>query len=180
MGQNAHRTQEVQRMHTLVILAANGDVAEVKTAFDVRTIAGLAATAVPVVVQVLSKKTASAGLKALLNVVGVSLVTALAFITDPGNTVITWQTVVNVFLTALVTSVTSYNVLKAFGISGTIAEKTKGIGFDSPPSVQTEDAGAEDELEPAPAVVPGADYPGGQADPEVTDPAQLHEVEDEK
>jgi len=156
-------------MHTLVILAANGDVQEIKTVVDVRSIAILLSALVPIAVQVLSKKTASSGLKALLNLIGVTLASVFAFVIDPGNTVVTWQTCVNVGIAALVTSLASYNVLKAFGISGTIAEKTKGIGFGSPPTVQTDDVGAEDELAPDEAGPVAQPAPGRQVDSEAVD-----------
>jgi hypothetical protein len=131
-------------MHTLVILAA-GEVQEVATVIDVRALAMLGSVLVPVVVQVVTKRTASEGLRALLGVLGAAVVTTLAFVVDPGNTVVNWVTVVNVFIASLVTVVGSYlAVYKPFGIAGYIADKTGNFGVGSPPTVQFEEKGAED------------------------------------
>lgn len=131
--------------HTLVVLVAAGEVQEVSTVIDVRALAVLGSVLVPLLVQLLVKKTASEGVKAALALLGSVLVTVLAFVIDPGDTVVNFTTVINVFITTVVAQLTAYlAVFKPLGIAGTIAEKTKGFGIGSPPNLQTADVGQEE------------------------------------
>lgn len=112
---------------------------------DVRQIAIIASLAVPLLVNLASKQTASDGLKAVLNVVGSALVSALALWINPTDQPVTIWLFVNTFLAALVASFVAYKaVWKPTGISGTVAEKTANVGFGSPPSMETDDKGAEE------------------------------------
>ncbi len=112
---------------------------------DVRQIAIIASLAVPLLVNLASKQTASDGLKAVLNIVGSALVSALALWVNPTDQPVTIWLFVNTFLAALVASFVAYKaVWKPTGISGTVAEKTANVGFGSPPTLETEDKGAEE------------------------------------
>lgn len=112
---------------------------------DVRQIAIIASLAVPLLVNLVSKKSASDGLKAVLNIVGSALVSALALWVNPTDQPVTIWLFVNTFLAALVASFVAYKaVWKPTGISGTVAEKTANVGFGSPPTLETEDKGAEE------------------------------------
>ncbi len=131
-------------MHTLVIVVA-GEVQEAATVIDVRALAILGSVLVPLVVGLVTKRTASDGLKAALGILGSVIVTVLAFVVDPGNTVVNWITVTNVFITSLVSQLTAYlAVYKPLGVAGTVAAKTGGFGLGSPPTLETENKGAED------------------------------------
>lgn len=111
---------------------------------DVRQIAIIASLAVPLLVNLASNKSASDGLKAVLNIVGSALVSALALWINPTGQPVTLWLFVNTFLAALVASFVAYKaVWKPTGVSGTIAEKTASIGLGSPPSMETDDKGAE-------------------------------------
>jgi hypothetical protein len=112
---------------------------------DVRQIAIIASLAVPLLVNLASKKSASDGLKAVLNIVGSALVSALALWVNPTDQPVTIWLFVNTFLAALVASFVAYKaVWKPTGISGTVAEKTADFGVGSPPSMETDDKGAEE------------------------------------
>lgn len=112
---------------------------------DVRQIAIIASLAVPLLVNLASKQTASDGLKAVLNIVGSALVSALALWVNPTDQPVTIWLFVNTFLAALVASFVAYKaVWKPTGISGTVAEKTADFGVGSPPSMETDDKGAEE------------------------------------
>jgi hypothetical protein len=117
---------EVHRMHNLVILAADGTVAQAKTVLDVRSVAMLLSLFVPVAVSFVAHRTAPPWVKAAFNVFFVAVASAVAFVTDPGNTVLTWQTVVNVFIASLITSLGSLNLLKAFKVTGAINDSAIG------------------------------------------------------
>lgn len=112
---------------------------------DVRQIAILASLAVPLLVNLASKQSASDGLKAVLNIVGSALVSALALWINPTEQPVTIWLFVNTFLAALVASFVAYKaVWKPTGVSGTIADKTANIGLGSPPTLETDNKGAED------------------------------------
>lgn len=167
---------------TLVILAADGEVAEVATVIDVRALAILGSILIPLAVQLLTRKTASEGLQATLALLGSVLVTVLAFVADPGNTVVNWVTITNTFITSVVTQLTAYlGVYKPLGVAGTIAEKTKGFGFSSPPTVETPDKGEEDVAQRG-VPLDGGDDEGllaGEPDPDEPDPDERQAIQDE-
>lgn len=118
---------------------------EVSTVLDGRAIAALVGVFLPLLVQAITKQTASSGLKAVLNLIGSALVTVLAFVLEPGNTVVNWVTVTNVFIAAFLVSAGSYKFIwQPTGVTGTIADKTSNFGVGSPPTLETADKGEEE------------------------------------
>lgn len=113
-----------------------------------QTIRLLLAVVIPLAVGLLTKSSASSGLKASLNVVLSALVTAVTTILDDASAHL--STVISQFIVTSVSSVaTYYGVWKPTGVAGTIAAKTPGFGIGSPPPVETQEKGLEDlQVEP--------------------------------
>lgn len=126
-----------------LIVEQDGTV--VGTYLDVRLLAMLASALVPLLVNFITKKSASDGLKSVVNIVAVAVVTVLAVIADPADQQVTWALLANTFLFSLVTSFAAYKgVWKPTGVAGTIADRTANVGVGSPPTFQTADKGQED------------------------------------
>lgn len=122
---------------------------------DVLTVARLCGLVVPLVVAVITKKSASQGLKSVLNV-ALSAVSGVVALTIAGQGALTISGFFNAIINAFVTSIIAYyGAYKPTGIAGTIAVKTKGFGlrFGSSPELETKDKGAE-EAAPKPAKKP--------------------------
>ena len=108
-------------------------------------LANLASLAVPLLVNLITKASASDGLRAIVNIVAVAVLAALALWTNPGGGDVTWQLAAYTFLSSLVTSFTAYKALwKPTGVSGSLAAATANVGLGSPPTLQTPEKGAED------------------------------------
>lgn len=101
------------------------------------------ACGIPILVGLLTKSSASAGLKATLNTVIAAFVTAATTIVDHADADV--ATVVRAFiLTSVTAGAMYYNVWKPTGIAGTVAAKTAGFGLGSPPELETQEKGLED------------------------------------
>jgi len=112
---------------------------------DTVLVATLVSIFIPLLVNLVTNKTASDGLRSIVNIVGVALVSVCSLWINPSDTPVTWQLCVNTVLASFVASFASYKGLwKPTGISGAIAAKTANIGVGSPPIVETPYKGAED------------------------------------
>lgn len=132
-------------MSTVLVGVVMEESAVAATYLDTRLLAMLVSLFVPLLVNFLSKKTASDGLKALINIVAVGVVSVLSLWINPSDQPVTLWLAVNTFIGSLIASFVAYKgIWKPTGVSGTIAEKTANVGFGSPPSVQTADKGAEE------------------------------------
>lgn len=130
-------------MISQLIADQNGTV--VGTYLDVRLLAMLASLFVPILVNVVTKQTASDGMKAVVNMLAVAVTTVLALWINPSDQPVTVWLIANTFLFSLVTSFSAYKgVWKPTGVAGTVAHKTENLGIGSPPSMETEDKGAEE------------------------------------
>lgn len=126
-----------------LIVTQDGQV--VATTIDTVLVATLVSLFIPLVVNFLTKQTASDGLRAVINIVGVAVVSVLALWINPSGASITWQLCVNTFLSSLVVSFAAYKgVWKPTGVAGSITASTPNFGLGSPPTVQTESKGAEE------------------------------------
>lgn len=127
------------------VLADEVDTAVAATYLDTRLLAMLGALFIPLLVNLLTKKTASDGLKAVVNIIGVGLVTVLSLWINPSDQPPTLWLAVNTFLASLIASFVAYKgVWKPTGVSGTLSVKTASFGLGSPPVMETPDKGAED------------------------------------
>jgi hypothetical protein len=128
-----------------LIVTEAGEVVSTTAQLDTRLLAMLAAAFVPLLVNLVTKTTASDGLKSVVNIVAVALTSVLAIWINPTDQPVTIWLVVNTFLLSLVTSFSAYKgVWKPTGVSGTVAAKTASVGLGSPPVVETADKGTEE------------------------------------
>jgi hypothetical protein len=135
----------MQAPSLVTLLAESPDPTPAQDQLNLSVLAALVALAIPLLVNLLAKKTASDGLKAILNIVGVSLVSVTALWTNPTGASINFWTCVNVFLASLAASFVAYKgAYKPLGIAGAIAEKTSAFGIGSPPVMELSDQGAEE------------------------------------
>ena len=112
---------------------------------DIRTVATLAAVLLPLLVNLVTKQTASDGLKSIINLVGSALITVLSLWINPDGQDVTGWLALNTFVFAILTSVVAYKgVWKPTGVSGAIAASTPNLGIGSPPVLETSDKGQED------------------------------------
>jgi hypothetical protein len=112
------------------------------------TVRLLLAVGIPIIVGLISKSSASSGLKSTLNVVLSALVTAVTTILDHANADVA-HVIRDFIYTAGFSFATYYGVWKPTGIAGTIAAKTEKFGFGSPPDLTTSEKGLEDlQVEP--------------------------------
>lgn len=97
---------------------------------------------VPLIVGVISKRTANQGLKSVLNLLVSAIVGSLAYLAaadggfDFGNFV---EQTANAFLSSIVAY---YGFLKPTGVAGVVANKTAGFGLGQP-DLTANDKGAE-------------------------------------
>lgn len=113
---------------------------------DTTLLAMLASLIVPLVVSVITKKTASDAVRALTNIVATAVMAALALWANPSGVPVTWQLVVNTMLLSLVTSFASYKgIWKPTGVTGTLSEKTASFGIGSSQYVGEHVAPEDDE-----------------------------------
>lgn len=129
-------------VQTLVVLQ---DGTVVGDRLDTTLIASLVALFIPLLVNLLTKQSASDGLRAVVNVVAVALNSVVVLWVNPTDVPITWQVCVNTFVASLIASFTAYkSVWKPTGVSGSLAAGTSNFGLGSPPKLQTADKGAEE------------------------------------
>lgn len=111
---------------------------------DLTAVATLISFFVPLLVALITKSSASDGLRAVVNMVSVAVVAVLALWINPSGVDITWQLVVNTFLASLVVSGGAYKFLwKPTGVTGTVVDATSRFGLGSPPTLETSDKDAE-------------------------------------
>lgn len=130
----------------LVVIAAAEEAVAVP--LDTVAIATLVSFFIPLLVSLAANRTASNGLKAVLNVVGTALVAVVALwmVPLPEGVVMSWTLIINTFIAAIVSSVVAYKgVWKPTGVTATIEAKTANVGVGSPPVMETEE-GVEQEL----------------------------------
>lgn len=126
-----------------LVVTQDGEV--VGTYLDTALIANLISIFIPLLVNLITKRSASDGLKTVVNIVAVALNSVVLLWVNPSGTPITWQLCVNVFLTSLIASFVAYKgVWKPTGVSGSIAASTGNFGLGSPPKMETANKGAED------------------------------------
>lgn len=129
-------------VHTLTVLQDGTVVAD---RLDTVLIASLAALFIPLLVNLLTKHSASDGMRAIVNIVAVALDSTLVLWTNPTGVPVTWYVIGNTFLAALISSFTAYKaVWKPTGVSGSVTNATKNFGVGSPPTLQTDSKGAEE------------------------------------
>lgn len=96
-------------------------------------IATLVSLFIPALVSLVTKRSASSGVKAIVNIIAVGLTSIIALWMIPGASSISLALIVNTFILSLVTSVTAYKGFwKPTGLTESIAAKTPDIGIGSP------------------------------------------------
>lgn len=112
---------------------------------DTTLLAMLASLIVPLVVSLITKQTASDGVRSIVNIVATAIMAVLALWINPSDVPVTWQLVVNTLVLSLISSFSAYKALwKPTGVAGSITAKTANFGIGSPPTMQTENKGAEE------------------------------------
>lgn len=120
--------------------------AGVQVLLDAQMVSMIVGLVIPLAVGLLSKIDASSGLKAVLNALLSAVAGALAAFSQDGFFASDLQTVLSAILTTWVVSVaTYYGVWKPTGVAGTVIDKTRNFGLSSPPMVETDDKGVEDQ-----------------------------------
>ena len=111
---------------------------------DAATTARVLGLLIPLLVAFITKKSASSGLKGVLNVVASAVIGSITYIVAE-NGGYDWTGFVNGTLDTLIPSVAAYYALwKPTGVAGTVANATENFGIGSLPTLQTDDVGAED------------------------------------
>lgn len=129
---------------------------------DPTNLARLLGILVPLLVALVTKKVASQGLKGVLNLLLSAVAGSTAYLVahDGGYN---FEGFFNQTLDAFIASITAYyGLIKPTGLAGTVAEKTANFGFGSPPTLETDDKGAESGYTPTDA----DDEPDDDLDPE--------------
>lgn len=115
---------------------------------DPTNLARLLGVLVPLLVALVTKKVASQGLKGVINLFlsAVAGSTAYLIAHDGGYN---FEGFFNQTLDAFIASITAYyGLIKPTGLAGTVAEKTANFGLGSPPTMETDDKGAEEGYNP--------------------------------
>lgn len=114
---------------------------------DTTAIATLLSLLVPLAVSAITKRTASEGLKSVVNIVATAVVATLALWINPGDIEITWAVVANTMLASFVASLVAYKgIWKPTGVTGTVAAATERFGIGTPPAptMETDEKGMEE------------------------------------
>jgi hypothetical protein len=133
-------------MQAFVITTLGAQVTETaaSTTVDTVALAGLLSLLVPLVVSAVTKQTASDGLRSVVNMIASALVAVLALWVNPGDGPVSWQTVVNTLIGALVVSLVAYKGFwKPTGVAGSVTVATSNFGIGPRPVLETDDKGAE-------------------------------------
>lgn len=115
---------------------------------DPASLVNLIGLVVPLLVALLTRSSATQGLKSVLNFLLSAVLGSAAYLVsaDGGYD---FEGFANASLTTFVVSITSYyGLYKKTGVAGTIADKTSNFGIGSPPKAQTDDVGEEAGVEP--------------------------------
>lgn len=127
-------------MHSLIFATATEAIP-----LNTVAIATLASFFVPLLVSFITKQSASDGLRAVLNIIGVALISVITLWVNASTQPVGWALAINTFILSLVTSVSAYKGLwKPTGITGSITAATPNLGLGSPPLLETASKGAED------------------------------------
>ena len=107
------------------------------------TVRLLLAVCIPIIIGLITKSSASGGLKSTLNVVVSAFVTGVTTLLDNANATVA-GTLRSFIFTAVASFAAYYGVWKPNGVAGTVAAKTAGFGVGSPPQMETAEKGLED------------------------------------
>lgn len=116
------------------ILAESEKVAQNSLTFDAATVASAISFFVPLVVSLITKREASATVKALANILGVAVAAVVSLYLSKDGVPVTLQTAVFTFVSALVASLAAYQgVWKPLGAKRAVENiaPDSGIGSDS-------------------------------------------------
>lgn len=108
---------------------------------NAETVARLLGLLIPILVALVTKSSASSGLKGVLNFVGSALAGSTVYLVaqDGGYD---WRGFVNASINTLLVSAASYYTLyKSTGVTDTINVKTGKFGIGRPPVVETDEKG---------------------------------------
>lgn len=120
----------------MTVLTADEVAAEAAARLDTTAIAALVAFFVPLLVAAITKRTASDLVKSAVNIVSVAIVAVIALVLSPGDGPLSWQMIVNTFITALVAALVAYKgVWKPLGATAAVGSTTAGFGLGSPVAV---------------------------------------------
>lgn len=153
------------------------EVAAAQDQLDTVAVATVVSFFVPLLVSLITKRTASNGLKSVVNILATAVVAVISLWQVPGPGVeISLVLVVNTFLGSLVASLVAYKGLwKPTGVTATIEQKSARFGVGSPPAVQTEEGQVEEMIKERGL---GEDYLANlDADPE---PEEVDPVDEEE
>lgn len=126
-------------------LIVNQQGAVVGTYVDTVMIANIVALFIPLLVNLITKHSASDGLRATVNIAATAILSGAALWQNPSDVPVTWQLAAYTFITSLVASFTAYKAFwKPVGVAGSITAATPNFGLGSPPTLETEDKGVED------------------------------------
>lgn len=113
---------------------------------DAQTLSILSGVLVPILVGIVTRLDATAGLKAVLNF-GLSAVSgALTAVTQNSGQLVWREFVTSIGVTWVVSVATYYGLYKPSGVAGTVAASTAGFGIGNPPAptMETDEKGVED------------------------------------
>lgn len=117
----------------LQVLAEGEAVLPAPQIVDTAALAAAISFFVPIVVSIFTKKEASDGVKAVVNILAVALATAVSLYVNAGDTTVTVQLALATFVAALLTSLGAYKgVYKPLLIAQKLADITKYFGFGKP------------------------------------------------
>jgi hypothetical protein len=113
--------------------------------WDATSVARLLGLVIPLLVGVLTKRYATSGVKAVVNVALSAFTGSVGYLVAANGHDYNFAGFVNSFLSVMLVSMASYYGLwKPTGVAGTVAVKTAKFGIGSPPTLETDDKGKED------------------------------------
>lgn len=113
---------------------------------NVQLIAMLGAAVMPLLVSFIVKKTASNGLRAVINILATAIMAVLALWVNPGDVPVTVPLIIDTFLFSFITSLAVYKGLwSPTGVTDSIANKTANFGIGTPPAPTMETDSKEDD-----------------------------------
>lgn len=134
--------------------------------FDTAAIAALVSLFIPLLVSLVTKRTAADSVKALVNMAAVALTAVIALAVNPGLGEVTLTLIINTLVISLVASITAYKgVWKPTGVTDAIEDKTANVGIGSviEPELDAKSELGQIEATPLP-------FHSDTVDPYVTDP----------
>lgn len=116
------------------ILAEGEQVAQNSLTLDAATVAAAISFFVPLLVSLVTKKEASARVKAGANILGVAVAAVVALLVNKDGTSVTWQVAAFTFISSLISSLAGYQgVWKPLGAKKALENVApdSGIGSDT-------------------------------------------------